>query len=88
MSASNQGALMDVDEAQIDEGLYSRQLQVSLFMPRDFAYHIPSSMPDMYWAMKVCGLILVDEFYQREHHSNEAYGCFKRSHRGVGRTRC
>ncbi|KAI0265111.1 ubiquitin activating enzyme [Gloeopeniophorella convolvens] len=28
MSASNQGALMDVDEAQIDEGLYSRQLQV------------------------------------------------------------
>lgn len=28
MSASNQGALMDVDEAQIDEGLYSRQLYV------------------------------------------------------------
>ena len=29
MSVQNQGALMDVDEAQIDEGLYSRQLQVS-----------------------------------------------------------
>lgn len=28
MSAQNQGALMDVDEAQIDEGLYSRQLYV------------------------------------------------------------
>jgi hypothetical protein len=38
MSAQNQGALMDVDEAQIDEGLYSRQLRVSLFLPRDFAY--------------------------------------------------
>jgi len=29
---------MDVDEAQIDEGLYSRQLQVSPLLPRVFAY--------------------------------------------------
>jgi len=32
---------MDVDEAQIDEGLYSRQLQVpNVFLPRDIAYHV------------------------------------------------
>ncbi len=29
---------MDVDEAQIDEGLYSRQLQVLLYIPHDIAY--------------------------------------------------
>jgi hypothetical protein len=38
MSAQDQGAFMDVDEAQIDEGLYSRQLQVSLLLPRVLAY--------------------------------------------------
>jgi hypothetical protein len=54
MSAQNQGVLMDVDEAQIDEGLYSRQLQVSSFMSHCFAHRVPSSLLDTYWAMKVC----------------------------------
>jgi hypothetical protein len=38
MSAQNQSALMDVDEAQIDEGLYSRQLQVSSSVSCHFAH--------------------------------------------------
>jgi hypothetical protein len=42
---------MDVDEPQIDEGLYSRQLQVLLSLPRDLAYRVLLS--DTYWAMKV-----------------------------------
>jgi hypothetical protein len=41
MSAQNQGALMDVDEAQIDEGLYSRQLQVSSSTSCHFAHRVP-----------------------------------------------
>lgn len=45
-------ALMDVDEAQIDEGLYSRQLQVPLSLPRDLAYHV-LLLSDTYWVMKV-----------------------------------
>jgi hypothetical protein len=54
MSAQNQGTLMDVDEAQIDEGLYSRQLQVSPYMSLYFAHHVLSSLLDTYWVMKVC----------------------------------
>ena len=76
MSASNQGALMDVDEAQIDEGLYSRQLQVSLFVSRDIAYRPFSSFPDTYWVMKVRMLVPVEELYQRETDSHETYGRF------------
>ena len=55
---------MDVDEAQIDEGLYSRQLQVSLPMPHHFAHRVLSSLLDTYWAMKVCISILLEEVYQ------------------------
>ena len=55
---------MDVDEAQIDEGLYSRQLQVPLFVSRDFAYRAFSSFSDTYWVMKVCILTLVEELHQ------------------------
>jgi hypothetical protein len=56
MSAQNQGALMDVDEAQIDEGLYSRQLQVSSSMSCHLAHCVlsPLFLLDMYWVMKVC----------------------------------
>ena len=64
MSAPNQGVLMDVDEAQIDEGLYSRQLQVPLFVSRDIAYRAFSPFPDTYWAMKVRILTLVEELRQ------------------------
>lgn len=46
-------ALMDVDEAQIDEGLYSRQLQVLLSLPCAIADRVLSSLLDMYWATKV-----------------------------------
>ncbi len=63
MSAQNQGALMDVDEAQIDEGLYSRQLQVSSSMTFHFAHRTLSSSLDMYWAMKVCNMAFVEEIY-------------------------
>jgi hypothetical protein len=76
MSALNQGALMDVDEAQIDEGLYSRQLQVPLFVSRDIAYRAFSSFSDMYWAMKVRILMLVDGLHQLETDSHETYGRF------------
>ena len=67
---------MDVDEAQIDEGLYSRQLQVPLFVSRDIAYRAFSSFPDTYWAMKVCTLVLLEELYEREIDSHETYGYF------------
>ncbi len=86
MSAQNQGALMDVDEAQIDEGLYSRQLQVSSSMPCHFAHRVLSSLLDMYWAMKVCNMIWVEEVYQRETGSHETYGRFQRSDRRVRRS--
>jgi hypothetical protein len=78
---------MDVDEAQIDEGLYSRQLRVSSLMSHYFAHHILSSLLDTCWAMKVCIQILVEEIYQRETNSNETYGRFQRSDRRVGRSR-
>lgn len=55
---------MDVDEAQIDEGLYSRQLQVSLFVSRDIAYRAFFYFSDTYWAMKVRILTLVKELHQ------------------------
>jgi hypothetical protein len=45
MSAQDQGALMDVDEAQIDEGLYSRQLQVSSSLSCHFAYRVLFTLP-------------------------------------------
>ena len=61
MSAQNQGALMDVDEAQIDEGLYSRQLQVSSSISCHFAHRVLSSLLDMYWVMKVCNMALINE---------------------------
>jgi hypothetical protein len=77
---------MDVDEAQIDEGLYSRQLQVSSFVPRDFAYRALSSFSDTYWDMKVCILTLAEVLYQRETHSYETHGRFERSDRRIGRS--
>lgn len=79
MSAQNQGALMDVDEAQIDEGLYSRQLQVLSSMTCHFAHRVLSFLLDMYWVMKVCNITLIKEIYQRETDSHETYGCFQRS---------
>ncbi len=84
MSAQNQGTLMDVDEAQIDEGLYSRQLQVSSSTSCHFAHRIPSLL-DMYWVMKVCNVMLIKEFYQRDTDSHETYGRFQRSDRRIGR---
>lgn len=86
MSAQNQGALMDVDEAQIDEGLYSRQLQVLSSMSCHFAHRVLSFLLDMYWVMKVCNITLIKEIYQRETDSHETYGCFQRSDRRVGRS--
>lgn len=77
---------MDVDEAQIDEGLYSRQLQVLSFVPRDCAYRV-FSLLDMYWAMKVCILTLVEELHQQEFSdSYETYGGFQCSDRRAGRS--
>jgi hypothetical protein len=86
MSAQDQGTLMDVDDAHIDEGLYSRQLQVSLLMPYHFAHRVLSSLLDTYWAMKVCISILLEEVYRRETDSYETYGRFQRSDRRVGRS--
>lgn len=64
MSAQNQSALMDVDEAQIDEGLYSRQLQVSSSMSCHFAHRVLSFVLDMYWVMKVCNTTLINDINQ------------------------
>ena len=64
MSAQNQSALMDVDEAQIDEGLYSRQLQVSPSMSCHLAHPTLSSLLDMYWVMKVCNMTLIKDIHR------------------------
>lgn len=64
MSEQNQSALMDVDEAQIDEGLYSRQLQVSSSMSCHLTHRVLFSLLDMYWVMKVCNVMLIKEIYQ------------------------
>jgi hypothetical protein len=85
MSAQNQGALMDVDEAQIDEGLYSRQLQVSPSISCHFAHRVLSSLLDMYWVMKVCNMTFIKDVFQRETDSHETYGRFQCSDRRVGR---
>ena len=74
---------MVVDEAQIDEGLYSRQLQVSSLMPHYCAHR---SLSDTYWAMKVCISILAEVIYQQETGSNETHGRFQCSDRRVGRS--
>ncbi len=86
MSAQNQSTLMDVDEAQIDEGLYSRQLQVSSSVSCHFAHRVLSSLLDMYWVMKVCNMTLIKDIYRRETDSHETYGRFQRSDRWVGRS--
>lgn len=79
---------MDVDEAQIDEGLYSRQLQVSSSMSCHFTHHVLSSFLDMYWVMKVCNVMFIKEIYQRKTDSYETYGRFQRSDCRVGRSWC
>ena len=86
MSAQNQSALMDVDEAQIDEGLYSRQLQVSSSMSCHSAHRVLSSLLDMYWVMKVCKMTLIEDIYQRETDSHETHGRFQRFDRRVRRS--
>ena len=77
---------MDIDEATIDEGLYSRQLYAT-FLPLEYKAIADCIRVDMCSVMQVCPLATVKRVVERDligSCSYEAYGHVQRTHRWIG----